>query len=348
MRKSMIYPKYKLSSFLTLILLCSTIITAKAQVTNFYTVTPFEDDDYFTKTVFPFNPVFMKNNKVKSILLKSDEKIGTKYIYNFNSGGFIESMTTIRYDKEKTDTAFYTKYYYKVAGLIDKKARIDYRDGIVKVSNYQYNDKNKIDIIRIFSLNSQMPNRQQNSDWQGEPVPGVDKIILKGSLPNESLWKKMTTENEFSSWQYRYYSENKFEVEERTEHFNFQKKSGDVETCYQKRTYYYLNGFPAGLFLHEGCTAKKSPSEIYQFKERLLLQLTNAPSNPESKIEKYMYDKNKNLILMEDIWGGQKVSELEMTYDEKGFLTSIQRKSDAVNRVQYFQDRTLRLTYSFY
>ena len=160
--------------------------------------------------------------------------------------------------------------------------------------------------------------------------------------------EKMTTENEFSSWQYRYYTENKFEVEERTEHFNFQKKSGDVETCYQKRTYYYLNGFPAGLFLHEGCTAKKSPSEIYQFKEGLLLQLTNAPSNPESKIEKYMYDKNKNLILMEDIWGGQKVSELEMTYDEKGFLTSIQRKSDAANRVQYFQDRTLRLAYSFY
>ncbi len=348
MKKSMIYPRYKLTSLVTLILLCCIMITGKGQIATFYTVTPFEEDDYFTKTVFPFNPTFIKNNRVKSILLKSDEEIGTKYIYNFNSGGFIESMTTIRYDKEKTDTAFYTRYYYKVLGLIDKKARIDYRDGIVKVSSYQYDKNNKIDIIRIFSLNSQMPNRLQNSDWQGEPVPRVDKIIIKGSLPNESLWKKMTAENEFSSWQYRYYTENKFEAEERTEHFNFHKKSDNPETCYQKKTYYYLNGFPAGLFLHDGCAAKKLPSEIYQFKEGLLLQLTNALSSPESKIEKYTYDKNKNLILMQDTWSGQKVSELEMTYDEKGFLVSIQRKSNASNMIQYFQDRTLKLTYTFY
>ena len=50
---------------------------------------------------------------------------------------------------------------------------------------------------------------------------------------------------------------------------------------------------------------------------------------------------------MEDIWNGQKVSELEMRYDEKGFLISIQRKSDAA-KAHYFEDRTLKVTYSFY
>ncbi|MFP3570446.1 hypothetical protein, partial [Paraburkholderia sp. SIMBA_030] len=90
--------------------------------------------------------------------------------------------------------------------------------------------------------------------------------------------------------------ENKFEAEERTEYCNFRKKNDNPETCYQKKTYYYLNGLPAGLFLHNGCTAKKTISELYQFKEELLMQLTDAPSSPESKIEKYTYDNNKNLI----------------------------------------------------
>ncbi|MGU3375073.1 hypothetical protein [Chryseobacterium sp. M5A1_1a] len=348
MKKSMMHSKYKLASFLTLILVCSITITGKAQVIPFYTVSLFDDNDYFTKTVFPFNSNFIKSNKVKSILFKSDEKIGTKYLYNFDSKGLMESMTTIRYDNEKMDTAFYARYYYNAKGLIDKKARIDYRDGIVTISSYQYDKKNRIDIIRIFSLNSQMPDRQKNSDWQGERVPRVDKMIIKGSLPNESLWKRMTAENEFSSWQYRYYTENKFEAEERTEYFNFQKKNGNPDTCYQKKTYYYLNGHPAALFLHNGCAAKITPSELYQFKDGLLLQLTDAPSSLEPKIEKYAYDKNKNLILMEDTWSGQKVSELEMTYDEKGFLTSIQRKSKEMDMIQYFQDRNLKITYSFY
>lgn len=344
----MIYPKLKPTYLLTLILVCSIVIVGKAQVTPFYNVAPFEEDDYFTKTVFPFNPTFMKSNKVKSILLKSDEKMGTKYIYNFNPDGFIESMITIRYDNKETDTAFYTRYYYKVQGLIDKKARIDYRNGIVNVSSYRYDKKNKIDLIRIFLLNSQMPNRLQNSDGQGEPVPGVDKMILNGSLPNEDLWKRLTAENEFSSWQYRYYTENKFEAEERTEYFNFRKKNGSADTCYQKKTYYYLNGLPAVLFLHNGCAAEKAPFEVYQFKEGLMLQLTDAPSSSDSKIEKYTYDKNRNPIRMEDIWSGQKVSELEMSYDEKGFLTTIQRKSEAVNMIQYFQDRIVKATYNFY
>ncbi|AZA76458.1 hypothetical protein EG347_02415 [Chryseobacterium sp. G0186] len=322
--------------------------TGKAQGIPFYTVSPFKDEGYFTKTVFPFNPAFMKTNKVKSILLKSDEDIGTKYIYNFTPNGSMESMTTIRYDKEKIDTAFYARYFYNAKGLIDKKARIDYRDGIVRINSYQYDQKNRIDIIRNFSLNSQMPNRQQNSDWQREVIPRVDKMILKGSLPKDSLWKRMIAENSFSSWQYRYYTENKFEAEERTEYFNFQKNNGNSDTCHQKETYYYLNGHPAGLFLHNGCGAKTSPTEVYQFKDGLLLQLTNAPSSSESKIEKYTYNASMNLVLMEDLWSGQKVSELEMTYDEKGFLTSILRKSKEMNMIHYFQDRNLKVTYSFY
>ncbi|NML71779.1 hypothetical protein HHL23_18550 [Chryseobacterium sp. RP-3-3] len=77
-------------------------------------------------------------------------------------------------------------------------------------------------------------------------------------------------------------------------------------------------------------------------------EITDAPASLEPKTERYTYDTNKNLVLMEDLWNGQKVSELEMIYDKKGFLTSIQRKSDAMDMVQYFQDRTLWLTYTFY
>lgn len=344
----MMHLKHKLISFLTCILIGSMMIAVKAQEIPFYTVSPFEEEGYFTKTVFPFNPAFIKKNKVKSIALKNNEKTGTKYLYHFNPNGSMESMTTIRYHKEEADTAFYTRYYYNAQGLIDKEARIDYRDGIVKISSYQYNKKNRIDIIRIFSLNAQMPNRLQNSDWLGEPVPGADKIVLRGALPDESLWKKMTSENQFSSWQYRYYTDQQFEAEERTEYFNFQKNNDNPDPCHQKKTYYYLSSLPVGLFLHNGCAAKKIPSEQYRFKDGLLSEITDAPASLEPKTERYTYDKNKNLVLMEDLWNGQKVSELEMIYDKKGFLTSIQRKSDAMDMVQYFQDRTLMLTYSFY
>ncbi|MGE8431534.1 hypothetical protein [Chryseobacterium joostei] len=66
------------------------------------------------------------------------------------------------------------------------------------------------------------------------------------------------------------------------------------------------------------------------------------------KIEKYTYDKNRNPVRMKDIWSGQKVSELEMSYDKKGFMTTIQRKSEAAKMIQYFLDRILKATYNFY
>ncbi len=145
----------------------------------------------------------------------------------------------------------------------------------------------------------------------------------------------------------RYNNENEFEAEERTEYFNFSKNIGNLDTCYQKKTYYYFKGHPAMLFLHNGCAVEKAPSELYQFKEGLLLQLTDAPSSLDPKTEKYVYDQNRNLKLMKDIWNGRKVSELGMRYDEKGFLISIQRKSDTA-KGHYFEDRTLKATYSFY
>ncbi|MFE2862001.1 MULTISPECIES: hypothetical protein [Sphingobacterium] len=343
----MIYTKHNICYFLTLMLFIGFVAVGKAQVLPFYNVNPLEDDDYFTKTVFSFNSNFIKSNKVKRILLQGEEKIGMKYIYDFNPDGTIVSMRSIRYNNEKPDTAFYTRYSYNSDGFIDKKARIDYSNGIVKVSSYQYNKNNKVDIIRTFTLNAQMPNRPQNNDWQGEQVRGVDRMILEGVLPDESIWKRMTANNDFSSLQYRYYTENEFEAEERTEYFNFSKNSGNLDTCYQKKTYYYVKGYPAVLFLHNGCAVEKTPSELYQFKDGLLLQLTDVPSSLDSKTEKYVYDQNRNLKLMEDIWNGRKVSELEMRYDEKGFLISIQRKSDAA-KAHYFEDRTLKAIYSFY
>ncbi len=78
-----------------------------------------------------------------------------------------------------------------------------------------------------------------------------------------------------------------------------------------------------------------------------MVQLTDVPSSLDPKTEKYVYDQNRNLKLMEDSWNGRKVSELRMSYDEKGFLLSIQRKSDAA-KAEYFEDRILKAIYSFY
>ncbi|HBI88984.1 MAG TPA: hypothetical protein DDY75_14130, partial [Sphingobacterium sp.] len=72
------------------------VAVGKAQVLPFYNVNPLEDDDYFTKTVFSFNSNFIKSNKVKRILLQGEEKIGMKYIYDFNPDGTIVSMRSIR------------------------------------------------------------------------------------------------------------------------------------------------------------------------------------------------------------------------------------------------------------
>ena len=340
--------KYKLNFFLTALLLSGCVLVSKAQVTPFYTVAPFEEDDYFTKTVFPFNPAFVKSNRVKSILLKYDAENGMSYVYNFNPNGFVESMTAMRYDKEETDTAFYTRYYYNAKGLVDKKAKIDYRDGIVKMSCYQYDERNRVDIIRIFSLNSQMPNRPTNSSWQGAPAPLIDKTILQGDLPDDSLLKRMVAENEFSSWRYRYYTKDKFEAEERTEYYDFRKQHNNPDTCAQKITYYYLNGLPVVLFLHTGCAGKTLPSELYKYNEGLLAEKNDSPTNLEPKSEKYSYNKSKNLVLMEDIWKGEKVSELVMSYDRKGFLTAIQRRSGGANTSRFFEDRLLKATYTFY
>lgn len=341
------YLKHQFISFLTWILLCASL-SGKSQKPSFYTVTPFQDDDYFTKTVFPFNPAFIKEKRIKSISFKYHAEKGVDYVYDFNSDGLVASMAATHYDKEKTDTVFYTRYDYNTKGQISKKARIDYRDGLVKMSRYRYDEKNRIDIISIFSLNSQMPNRQQNSGWQGEPAPGVDKIILAGNFPDESLLDKMTLANEFSSWRYRYYTKDRFEAEERTEYYDFMKQHNNPDTCAQKETYYYLNGLPVVLFLHTGCAEKTLPSEMYQYKEGLLTEKKDSPTSLELKNEKYSYDKNNNLVLMENIWKGQKVSELIMTYDKKGFLVAIQRKSATAEASHYFQDRALKLTYTFY
>lgn len=312
---------------------------------SFYHVTPMAIEGYFTKTIFPFNPAFMKAKKVKNITVKSREN-GIFNCYTFNPNGVLMSISMARYDQEKTDTVFYTTYCYQANGLIAKEAKIDYHSGIVKIKVYGYDEKNRIDNVRIFSLNTQMPSQTQNNDWMGEPAAGVDQLILKGSWPDEKLLNNMIRENKFSSWQYRYYTENKFEVEEQTEFFNFRKNSQD--TCYQKITYYHLNNHPIAQFLHFGCAPKTIPSEQYEFKEDLLSAIHETDADFASKSEKYSYDKNRNLFSMQNIRNGQKVSELIMTYNKKGFLTIIQRKSETAKMAHYFEDCVLDLSYTFY
>jgi len=318
-----------------------------AQMEPFYHVTPMAIEGYFTKTIFPFNPTFMKANRVKNITLKSREN-GIFNSYTFNSNGLLNSISMVRYDKEKKDTVFYTTYCYLANGLLAKEARIDYHSGIIKIKVYSYDEKNRIENISIFSLNAQMPNQVQNNNWIGEPVAGVAQLILKGSWPDENLLNNLIRENKFSSWRYRYYTENKFEVEERTEFFDFMKNGDSQDTCYQKITYYHLNNHPIAQFLHFGCAAKTIPSEQYEFKEGLLFAIHEIDTDIASKGEKYSYDKNRNLLSMQNIRNGQKVSELIMEYNKKGFLTTIQRKSETAKMSQYFEDRIFDLSYTFY
>ncbi len=343
----MINLNYSLFSRFIGILVYLAPMTGNAQVASFYQVTPVEIEGYFTKTIFPFNSTFMKENRVKNVTIKSQEN-GIANHYAFDSNGLLASINITRFNKEKIDTVFFTAYNYNTNGLVAREARIDCHNGTVKIKLYGYDEKNRIDNIRIFSLNAQMPNRTQNNDWMGEPVPGLDQIILKGSWPDENLLNNMINENKFSSWRYRYFTENKFEAEERTEFFDFVKNGGSQDTCHQKMTYYYLNNHPIVQFLHSGCAAKTIPSEQYDFKDGLLLAITETNASIEPRNEKYTYDKNKNLVLMQNSWNGQKVSELIMTYNKKGFLTTIQRKSETAKMAHYFEDRILDLSYTFY
>jgi len=343
----MINLNYTIFPFLIGILAYFSPVMGKAQMISFYQVTPVEIPGYFTKTIFPFNPTFMKGNRVKSVTLKSQEN-GISNHYTFDSNGLLENITMSRYNQEKIDTVFYTAYHYQKNGLVTREARIDYHSGIVTIKVYGYDEKKRIDNIRIFSLNAQIPNRTQNNDWMGEPVPGLDQIILKGSWPDENLLNNMINENKFSSWRYRYFTENNFEAEERTEFFDFVKNGGSQDTCHQKITYYYFDNHPIVQFLHSGCAAKTIPSEQYEFKDGLLLAINETDASVEPRSEKYTYDNNKNLILMQNSWNGQKVSELIMTYNKKGFLTTIERKSETAKMAHYFEDRSLDLNYTFF
>ncbi|WP_433902593.1 hypothetical protein [Sphingobacterium puteale] len=80
----------------------------------------------------------------------------------------------------------------------------------------------------------------------------------------------------------------------------------------------------------------------------LLSAIHETDADFASKSEKYSYDKNRNLFSMQNIRNGQKVSELIMTYNKKGFLTIIQRKSETAKMAHYFEDRVLDLSYTFY
>jgi hypothetical protein len=344
----MIRSIYLLAYTLIVFLFGGSISLSNAQAIPFYRVTPFDEEEYFTKTVFSFNPAFIKKMKVQTISLRNNASKGMSYYYGFSREGLVEQITTIRSNRGKTDTAFYKRYYYDEKGRVEKSATIDYNDGIVKITSYWYREDNLMDITRTFVLNSGMPGRPQDNSWYGTPAPGIDKVVLQGTPPDNNMLEKMISEHNFSSCRYRHYAHEEYDAEERTELDDSRMLYGKTDTCVRRFTYYYLQGRPVSRYYNENCSETKLPSEVYQYKQGLLTEKANMPDALQPRKEQYTYDKNKNLVLMEDIWSGKKVSELIMTYDKKGFLTAIQRKSQTAEAVSYFEDRILTPGYTFY
>ena len=327
----------------------TTAYTGHAQTPPFYKVTPFEEEGYFSKTVFPFNPDFIKAQKVKTLVLRDNNNAGRDYHYSFDANGRTTGFTTLHREGEKTDTVFYTVHGYTTSGSRDYTAQIDYHDGLVRVGKYAYNKEGRLSVIRNFTLDADIPGRpQKGSIMNYQVIPGTYTALINGNAPNDAFYEKQIAENNFSSRRYRYYTENGASAEEQTEVFDFKKKYQDKDTCSSRKTYYYKNGLPVLLFLHRDCDAKLTPSEYYSYQKGLLTGIRENPGQPDPRNEQYSYDKNQNLARMENEWGGQIVSTLTMTYNNEGFLTSIQRKSAFAKAADYFEDRLLEVTYTFY
>ncbi|MBZ4187427.1 hypothetical protein [Niabella beijingensis] len=337
-----------LAGLLTSISITATY-TTHAQTIPFYKVTPFEEEGYFSKTVFSFNPDFIKAKKIKNLVLRDKGRAGRDYHYSFDTNGRTTGFITLQRKDEKTDTVFYTAYGYTTSGSMDYTAQIDYHDGLVGIGKYAYDKEGKLSVIRNFTLDADLPGRsQKGSIMNYRTVPGTYTALIKGNAPDDAFYEKQIAENDFSSRHYRYYTENGANVEEQTELFDFKKKFQDKDTCSSRKTYYYKNGLPVLLFLHRDCDAKLTPSEYYSYQKGLLTGIRENPNRPDPRNEQYSYDKNQNLVRMENEWGGQIVSALTMTYDTNGFLKSIQRKSALAKVADYFEDRVLEVTYTSY
>lgn len=334
--------------FFTSILIL-TFCSGKAQQLPFYKVSIFEEEGFFSKTVFPFNPAFIKAKKVKTIVLGNKENTGRDYHYSFDINGRLTCFTILQREDEKTDTAFYTTYRYIPSGNADYIASIDYHDGLVRVSKYAYNNEGKIKTIRNFTLDADMPGGAQKSNIMNyQTVPGTYATFINGTGPDEAFYESRIIANDFSSVHYRYYSENGFTAEEQIELFDFKKKYGTTDTCSGRQTYYYKDGVPVIYFLHSSCSKKKTPDKFYSYQKGLLTSIQENPSLSDARNERYSYDRHQNLILMNNEWGGEVVSSLIMTYTHSGFLKSIQRKSTSAKEAVYFEDRILVATYTFY
>ncbi|MCD2425487.1 hypothetical protein LQ567_22070 [Niabella pedocola] len=334
--------------FLTSIFIL-TVCSGIAQTPPFYKVTPFEEEGYFSKTVFPFNPAFIKSKKVKTLVLYDQDKTGRDYHYSFDTNGRTTGFITLQREGEKTDTVFYTVYGYTATGNTDYTAQIDYHNGLVRTSKYAYNEEGTLSVIRNFTLDADMPGRpQKGSIMNYQTVPGSYRSLINGHAPGDAFYEKQIEENNFSSRHYRYYTENGANAVEQTEIFDFKKQYQDRDTCSSRKTFYYKNGVPVLLFLHRDCDAKLTPSEYYNYQNGLLTGIRENPNRPDPRNEQYSYDKHQNLMRMENEWGGQVVSTLTMTYDNRVFLKSIQRKSASAKVADYFEDRVLEVTYTFY
>lgn len=337
-----------ITSLLTSIVMMAGYV-GNAQTVPFYKITPFKEEGYFSKTVFAFNPDFIKAKKIKALVLADKSKSGRDYHYSFDTDGRTTGFITLQRKGEKTDTVFYTMYGYTASGNTSYIARIDYHDGLVRVNKYVYNDEGKVAVIRNFTLDADIPGRsQKGSIMNYQTIPGTYTALINGRFPDEAFYQKRITENDFSSIHYRYYTENGFTAAEQTTLFDFKKKYQDKDTCSSRQTYYYKEALPVLHFLHINCDGKKIPDEFYTYQKGLLTGIRENPDRPDPRNEQYRYDNHQNLVRMENEWGGQIVSSLIMIYDNKGFLKSIQRKSALAKIADYFEDRVLDVTYTFY
>ncbi len=339
-------------------------LQAQSPSKKYFNIDPTKYNEGFTYLVFPFNTVFVKSKKIKTISYTSDYN-GTNFnerkeFYEFNSEGNLikEYMVKITSASQK-DTIVYKEYVYNTnTNLLDTVFTFESANKATEVSCYHYDDQKRLQKILNFSLTELQKIDTSLLLTDGDMAllpPGIpmndneefiDKTCIKGRPLNLSVLYIMKKDNDFNSLHYTYSQKDGFDVRLETTLYDFSKKYNKVDTFQGNIAYYSYKNRVVQKWTQASSMKQLFPREMYKYKG-VLLDSINEYRYYRPRNTAFQYDKKNNLIGLSNIWQGKKVSDLEMIYDKRGFLVTIIRKSQS-NLKEYFMDATVNFEYEYY
>ncbi len=333
---------------------------SQQQPRGLFKIDPAMYDEGFAYFVFPFNDTFIKANKIKTIGYAID-KSPNKRIYEFDKNGHLIKTywILIKEQSNKVDTShFDERIYNPITGILDTLIEFSEGYSTPRIFCFHYDKQNRLERILRFVLDDMTTEDRKNEEIIFERMVSaprlesdikrerVNKSNIHGRPVDTSTLNIMIRNNDFSSIRYNYYMRDQFAVEQQTEFYDFLKKYGDTDTCKIKTFYYSYNKQVTMKFFQFDCKGRDIASKYYIYKNGLLDSIIEA-DRWKAKDVKFMYDSKNNLTGLYNIWDGEKVSYLEMIYDEKGLIKALRRKS-AWGKADYFMDATLVFTTEFF